>query len=223
MVTEPRRQGWQLPGSHREGDVDEPSGPRSGSHDAREERDASSRPPDGSQRQQHPQMLRGSVSGQVSGVSESIVHVGQHPEPVATFRLERHDPHAGRLAVATVRLNGPDALGFVSAGDWVEAVGKRDGAHLVARHCINHTTHSVFKLSALRQHRIVIAVVVFVVLASAMLGGFAYLASRGQDDFNRRVEQQRRQFDDQTRRSRSEFIDRCIASGAPRDFCEGRS
>ena len=120
--------------------------------------------------------LRGSVFGQVADVSEATLQTSrpfstnQVTEPIVTLRLERNDPHAGRSFIANVRLNGGDAVGFADVGDWIEAVGKRKPAHLVATHCVNHTTGAEYGvrpvgLSATIVIAIVIVIVIVIVLA----------------------------------------------------------
>jgi hypothetical protein len=110
------------------------------------------------------------VFGQVADVSEASLQKNNVTEPIVTFRLERNDPHAGRIFVASVRLEGGDAVGFADNGDWIEAAGTRKSAHLVASCCINHTTGAVYSQSvALR----VAGTAVKAIIVVLVLAGFA--------------------------------------------------
>lgn len=158
--------------------------------------------------------LRGAVYGQVTEVSESALQYGQGSEPIATLRLERHDAHAGRTAVATVRLKGADALGFAGEGDLVEAVGRRTSALLTASHCINHSTGAVYKGGTVRMlRRVVILLAIFLALGGAMLFGITKLATEAE-------EAGREDFERQSQQMREESYRDCLASGAPASMCE---
>lgn len=121
-------------------------------------------------------VLRGSVSGQVLASSEGSVQGQKESTPVVTVRLERNDPHAGRTLVASVRLRGPDALGFAHVGDWIEVAGPTRSAYVEARRSVNHTTGAHYRAPRRGSHPIkrvagIIGLVLFVFFAAFILNG----------------------------------------------------
>jgi hypothetical protein len=151
-------------------------------------------------------VLRRSIAGEVATVSEGAVPVNQTSKPIVTLRLERHDPHAGPTHVATVRLQGGDALGFARVGDWVEATGRNRSAHLVASHCVNHSTGAVYRagfaarfgVTLLTFTAVVVAGIVFLLIFMVFVVG----ADKAADT------------------QRQQFMEECIKSGVPRSVCE---
>lgn len=200
----PKRRGWQLPTQRRSPDAEDASASFESTDPIVGPRPA----------------LSGSVVGQVTDVVNGSLQANQSSTPIVTFRLERHDPHEGRVQVASVRLAGADAVGFVKVGDWVEVVGKRENAHIDASRAVNHTTSAVYKQSASARLRIALAVIGFLIFVAIMFGGFLYATDRDNDAFDRRVDQQRQDFDRQVDESRRQSEERCLASGAPQQFCQ---
>ena len=184
------RRGWQLPERDEPFVQDEPA-------------DVAEPPPDVSG-QPRP-TLSGGVFGQVVDVDVGSVQMGQMSQPVLTMRLERNDPHAGRTFVAAVRLTGGDALGFADVGDWVEAVGRKKSAYLVASRCVNHTTGAVYTGGTPKQLRVI---VIFLAVVALMIGGFVFFAT-----------QMAEKFDDQSKDFRQQSIERCLEAGGSREFC----
>ncbi len=130
-----RRRGWKLPDAPPS--AGEPQ-PQPEMHQAHE----TSRPLSG---QQIPaQTMAGSVAGQVTDVEQTSLQSGQTNTPIFTLRLERNDPHKGRIFIASVRLSGSNASGFADVGDWIEVSGRRNAAFLIATRCVNHTTQAVY-------------------------------------------------------------------------------
>ena len=187
---EPRqRRGWQLPGQDPARD-DAPAPPR--------ERPVDDAPAAARRPTTPAATLPNGLVGQVTDVSEATLQTNQVSEPIVTFRLERNDPHSGRSFVATVRLKGGDAVGFADVGDWIEAVGKRKSAHLVATRCVNHTTGAVYGHGAGRRvgQAVVVAVAVVVIVAIVAIVATSII---GQGASQR---------------------EQCLDSGAPTSFCE---
>lgn len=161
---EPQRRGWRLPGQQPRLDPAQLATPDPSIAHAPTGRPALSEPVP---------TMRGAVFGQVTSEDQATIQGTQKSYPIVTLRLERNDPHAGRSFVASVRLDGEDAVGFADVGDWVEAVGRQTSAFLSAKRCVNHTTGAVFdggyQLSALR-----IVLMIFVVLV--MVGAISLIA-----------------------------------------------
>jgi hypothetical protein len=192
------RRGWQIPGQPSLGDVAPASPPQ--------ERPRTETPPVASEPKS---TLRGGVLGQVTDVSEATLQSNQGAEPIMTLRLERNDPHAGRTFLASVRLKGGDSVGFADVGDWIEAVGKRKSAYLVATRCVNHTTGAVYRRSVGQRLATVAKVIAFVVLAIFVVLFLAFAAIQVVDSLAARGGQSAR------------FVQQCLDSGAPPDFCRG--
>jgi hypothetical protein len=152
------------------------------------------------------------VIGQVANVTIGSVTVNDTPEAIVVLRLERHDPHAGRTSIYDVRLDGDDTIGFASAGDWIEVVGKRKSSHLKAVEAINHTTGAVYKPSALQRHKMLVAAILFLVIVATMVTVFIVVVRRGDAAFQGQVKQDQQEFQQRSRQS-------CHAAGLPESLC----
>jgi hypothetical protein len=131
--TPQRRAGWQLPGVT----GSPPGGPEPGSTAARR-RDASGTPETrGAPRPSA--VLAGGIAGEARNITQGA------GTPEVTFRLEQHDPSAGRTSMVTVRLWGNGVAGFVSEGDWVEVLGKSKRGFLHAQVAFNRTSGAEFR------------------------------------------------------------------------------
>jgi hypothetical protein len=139
----PDRRGWRPPDDAADAGI-----PASQVSDARRQNEAApsawSLPPRHDASMMHTTMP-GSVAGLARAVTATRVQGGNGTETtVVTFRLEQHDPRAGRTSVMTVRLLGDDALGFVSEGDWVEVLGKAKRGFIEATKAVNHTSQAQY-------------------------------------------------------------------------------
>jgi len=187
----PKRRGWQLPGQ-------ESSLESTSTEAAEPQQDLS--PAEKAGGLEPTPTMRGSVLGQVTDVEKSTLQRGEANDPIVTLRLERNDPHEGRTFVATVRLEGGEALGFADRGDWIEAVGKSKSAYLIARRCINHTTGAVYGTTGRRALK-----VLRVILVILLLGGFALFALNMFNSYSRQ---------------KAQMVSLCEQSGAPREMCQ---
>jgi hypothetical protein len=129
-----RRRGWQLPaGSNpqHEGSANPPEVARQGQGPSEISRPRS--------------VLPHSLAGQARNVALGTMQTsGTTSQAVVTLRLEQYDPYAGRTGVVTVRLNGDQAIGFVTDGDWVEVQGKAEHGFINAKAAFNHTSGAEF-------------------------------------------------------------------------------
>ena len=95
-----------------------------------------------------PPILPGGVAGEVRNVTQGTIQgPNQTTRIVITFRLEQHNPSAGRTGMVTVRMFGSGAIGFVSDGDWVEVQGEPKHGFLNARVAVNRTSGAEFRPS----------------------------------------------------------------------------
>lgn len=195
--TGPRRGGWRLPHPT--------SGHKSSpTKDTDSIKQAQEHISDITKAKQPQPTLTGSVIGQVATVNETSVQVNQQPVAVSTLRLESHTAHEGRTAVATVRLQGPEAVGFAEVGDWIEVTGKKKSVFLLGAKAINHTTNATFtKPSHMLQ------IIIFTMVVAVMASMFITFAVTMHKRFNDYVEEQHEQA-----------IEQCLAQGHPRSFCD---
>ncbi len=130
-----KRRGWQLPSDPGSPPGSVPPGP--GGFDRADARHGPG-PPQGVRPRS---VLANSVAGQARNVALS--NSGGHA--VLTFRLEQHDPYAGRTGLVTVRMRGDRAIAFVTEGDWVEVRGRSKRGFLDAKRAFNHTSGAQFR------------------------------------------------------------------------------
>ncbi len=95
-----------------------------------------------------PPVLAGGVAGEVRNLAQGTIHHNNGSTTVVTFRLEQHNPAAGRTSIVTVRMKGSRAIGFASEGDWVEALGPASQGFINARRAINRTSGAEFQSSS---------------------------------------------------------------------------
>ena len=93
-----------------------------------------------------PAVLAGGVAGEVSSIAQGTVSNSNGSTVVVTFRLERHDPSAGRTSVVTVRMGGSRAIGFAAEGDWVEALGPAKQGFINVQRAINRTSGAEYRV-----------------------------------------------------------------------------
>jgi len=84
-------------------------------------------------------VLAGGIAGEARNISQGTSGAE------VTFRLEQHDPSAGRTSMVTVRLWGNGVVGFVSEGYWVEVRGKSKRGFLKAQVAFNRTSGAEFR------------------------------------------------------------------------------
>ncbi len=155
-----KRRGWQLPPAPGSPPGSVPPGP--GRFDRADARHGP-RPPQGARPRS---VLANSVAGQARNVALGTM------EDVSrlTFRLEQHDPYAGRTGLVTVRMRGDQAIGFVTEGDWVEVQGRSKRGFLDAKRAFNHTSGAQFRgPSAGWGAAGITAVVIFVLLILSVM------------------------------------------------------
>jgi hypothetical protein len=90
-------------------------------------------------------VLAGGIAGEARNIAQGTIQGSNSSVTVVTFRLEQHDPSAGRTSMVTVRLYGGRAVGFVSEGDWVEAKGQSRQGFLNAEVALNRTSGAEFR------------------------------------------------------------------------------
>ncbi len=95
-----------------------------------------------------PPVLAGGVAGEVRNLAQGTVQHNNGSTTVVTFRLEQHNPTAGRTSVVTVRMTGSRAIGFASEGDWVEALGPASRGFINVRRAINRTSGAEYQGSS---------------------------------------------------------------------------
>jgi len=138
-----RRTGWQLPGAPGSVPGGAPGPPqrqdRAGGRPAHGDglKPRSAAPPSA--------VLAGGIAGEARNIAQGTIQGSNSSVSVVTFRLEQHDPSAGRTSMVTVRLYGGRAVGFVSEGDWVEAKGQTRQGFLNAEVALNRTSGAEFR------------------------------------------------------------------------------
>jgi hypothetical protein len=142
-----RRTGWQLPGAP--GSV--PGGAPGGAPGPPQRQDRAGGRPDHGDRskprsaERPSAVLTGGIAGEARNIQLGTIQGSNSSIIVLTFRLEQHDPSAGRTSMVTVRMYGGSAVGFVSEGDWVEAKGQSRRGFLNAEVALNRTSGAEFR------------------------------------------------------------------------------